>query len=333
MMIKEIYDLAIRMAIKADLRGEANVQRKLLKARERFAKLTGDERADFDRETLVNPYSDTRLYVKDPNRTVRRVMAGIDVEEAEIITAYELSKQKPVDLVMGHHPIGHALAGLHEVMHMQAEILATYGIPVNVAESLLSVRVGEVSRKLNPVNHNQALDIARLLNVDVGCFHTVTDNLVARFLQKLIHQKAKDLETVEDILKLLRDIPEYRQARKDKAGPTLFAGEKSRLAGRIALTEITGGTEGNPQIYEKISQAGVGTIIGMHMSEEHKKEAEKHHVNAIIAGHISSDSIGLNLLLDELEKRDVEVIPFGGLIRVRRYQKNARPSRKVRRRR
>ena len=111
------------------------------------------------------------------------------------------------------------------------------------------------------------------------------------------------------------------------------AGEKSRLAGRIALTEITGGTEGNPQIYEKISQAGVGTIIGMHMSEEHKKEAEKHHVNAIIAGHISSDSIGLNLLLDELEKRDVEVIPLGGLIRVRRYQKNARPSRKVRRRR
>ena len=40
----------------------------------------------------------------------------------------------------------------------------------------------------------------------------------------------------------------------------------------------------------------VGTVIGMHMREEHCKIAEQHHMNVVIAGHISSDSIGMNIL-------------------------------------
>ncbi|USN53560.1 MAG: NGG1p interacting factor NIF3 [Candidatus Nomurabacteria bacterium] len=320
MTIQEIYDLAIRLAIKNDLRGEKHVRHKLKRAKERYEKMSGDAKKFYDKEQLENPYSDTRSYALEPNRQVKRILAGIDVEEGEILAANELSKEKPIDLVISHHPIGHALAGLHEVMHMQAEILALYGIPINVAESVLSVRVNEVSRKLNPVNHSQVVDIARLLKVNVMCLHTATDNLVANHMFSLVKRNEKKLETVGDVMDMLfEEYPEYAEAKKIKAGPMLFAGSRDRLAGKIAVTEVTGGTEGNPKIYEKAAQAGIGTIIGMHMSEEHKKEAEKNHINAIIAGHMSSDSIGLNLFLDELEKRGVEVIPFGGLIRVRHY--------------
>jgi len=56
----------------------------------------------------------------------------------------------------------------------------------------------------------------------------------------------------------------------------------------------------------------------MHISEEHKKEAEAANINVVIAGHISSDSLGMNLFLDELEKRDIEIIPCSGLIRISR---------------
>ena len=63
---------------------------------------------------------------------------------------------------------------------------------------------------------------------------------------------------------------------------------------------MTGGTSGSKNIYEKLSQAGIGTIVGMHISEEHRKKAEENHVNVVIAGHISSDNLGLNLILDEL---------------------------------
>lgn len=328
MTIREIFELGIRLGMRNDLRGEARVKRKLKKNQERFDKMTREEKTTFDRDQLTNPYSDSRMYAVSPDREVKRVLAGIDVDEAEIITAYELSKTKPIDLIIGHHPIGHALAGLHEVMHMQAEILADYGIPINVAESVLSVRVSEVSRKLNPVNHQQVIDIARLLKMNLMCLHTPTDNMVASYLQALIAKKQRNLETVGDVMDLLKTVPEYIEATKLKSGPMLFAGTPDRFTGKIALTEITGGTEGSPLIYEKVAQAGVGTIIGMHMSEEHKKEAEKNHVNAIIAGHISSDSIGQNLFLDELEKRGIEVIPFGGLIRVKRFKQRARRGRK-----
>jgi len=64
-----------------------------------------------------------------------------------------------------------------------------------------------------------------------------------------------------------------------------------------------------------MAQAGIGTIIGVHMSEEHKKEAEAAHINAIVAGHMSSDSIGLNLFLNQLAKKGIKIIPCAGLIR------------------
>jgi hypothetical protein len=38
----------------------------------------------------------------------------------------------------------------------------------------------------------------------------------------------------------------------------------------------------------------------------------------IIAGHMSSDSIGVNLFLDEIEKKDIEIIPCSGLTRFSR---------------
>ena len=67
-----------------------------------------------------------------------------------------------------------------------------------------------------------------------------------------------------------------------------------------------------------MAQAGIGTVIGMHQSEEHRKEAEKANVNVVIAGHMSSDSIGCNLFLDKLEKQGLEIIPCSGLIRFSR---------------
>ena len=86
----------------------------------------------------------------------------------------------------------------------------------------------------------------------------------------------------------------------------------------MAVTEITGGTEGSPKLYEKMTQAGLGTVVGMHLSEEHRKEAEAANINVVIAGHISSDSLGVNLFLDVLEKQGIEIVPCSGLIRVSR---------------
>lgn len=316
--VEQIHRLAVDLGIKNDLRGVPAVKRHLQRVKQRYEKLSREEKAEFDREDLWNPYSDTRVYAGNLSQVVKRVVVGIDVETAEILLAHELSRKKPIDLIITHHPVGVALSGLHEVMHLQAEILAKYGVPINVAQGLLHVRIDEVSRRVSPINHQRDVDAARLLGFPYMSAHTTSDNMVASFLDRLVKRHQKKLELVSDVLKLLKTIPEYREAATWKAGPTLFAGRPDRFAGKIALTELTGGTEGSPEIYHRLAQAGVGTVIGMHMSEKHKEQAEKAHINAIIAGHMSSDSIGMNLFADELERRGLEVLPFAGFIRVKR---------------
>jgi len=321
MTIQQIYNLAVEMGVRADLRGATIVKKKLQREKEKFKKLSEEQKKEFDLEKLINPYADTRIYFGDPKKIVKRVLAGIDIETGEIMMARYLSQhENPIDLIIAHHPIGVGLAGLHEVVEMHTELLAKYGVPITVAEGLTLPRVSEVSRSVSSANHNQAVDAARILDMPIISTHTTCDNLVANFLQEEIEKNKEKLERVEDVMNLLKKIPEYQEAMKIKAGPMLFAGSPDRYVGKIALTEITGGTSGAKEIYEKMAQAGVGTVIGMHMREEWKKEAEKAHINVVIAGHISSDSIGMNLFLDELEKRGVEIIPCSGLIRIKRFK-------------
>lgn len=243
-------------------------------------------------------------------------MAGIDVDTSEMLLAEELDD---IDLFIAHHPVGKGLADLSDVMHLQADVFAQYGVPINVAEGCMKSKISEVARGVNPINHYQAVDAARLVNISLINVHTPADNLVANFLKKKIEKEKP--EYVGDILKSLLDIPEYKEAAKRGFGPTLFSGSEDNRCGKIAFSDLTGGTTGSAKLYEKLANAGIGTVIGMHVGEEHRKEAEKAHINMVIAGHISSDSLGMNLFLDELEKKGIKIIPCSGLIRVSRNKK------------
>lgn len=315
MTIQQIYQLAIKMGIEADLRGKAAVNKMLARIKEKYNKMSKGEKEEFDQERLDNPFSDTRILI-ETKKPVKKILTGIDIGVGEVVLADRLGG---IDLILAHHPEGCALAGLDDVMRLQADVLNLYGVPINIAESLIKIRMEEVSRKIAPVNHNEVVDAAKLLNLGLICVHTPADNLVASFLDKLI--KREKPEYIEDLLSLLKSVPEYKEAIKIGSGPRLFAGKPENRCGKIALTELTGGTEGSPQIYEKLAQVGIGTVVAMHMSEEHRKEAEKAHINVVVAGHIASDSLGLNLFLDELAKQKIEIVPCSGLIRVERYKK------------
>ncbi len=139
---------------------------------------------------------------------------------------------------------------------------------------------------------------------------------MALFLKQKIEER--EFDRIGDLIDLLKEIPEYKDAAKLGVGPKIFVGNKENRCGKIAITEITGGTEGSPKLYQKMAIAGIGTIIGMHISGKHKKEAEEANINVIIAGHMSSDSIGVNLLIDELEKEGIEIVACSGLKRISR---------------
>lgn len=322
MTLQEIYKLAIDLGIKADFRSKEKIEKMLKRENEKYEKLSKEDKELFDKEKLVNPYSDTRIHFDGGSKQIKKIMVGIDIDSSELMVSRYLSNHNPkgpVDLVIGHHPEGKALADLSDVMHLQADLLSQYGVPINVAEGLMRVRIGEVSRGVSASNHFKEVDTARLLGMNFMNVHTPADNLVARFVEEKITKDKP--ETVGDVLKSLLEIPEYREGALRGAGPRLFTGSEDNSVGKIAFSEITGGTSGSAKMYEKLSHAGVGTIISMHQSEEHRKEAEKFHINVVIAGHISSDSIGMNLFLDELEKKGIEIVPCSGLIRVSRIKK------------
>jgi len=313
MTIQGIYQLAINKGIEADFRGREGVEKLLLRKKDKFAKLSQESKAEFDEDTLINPYSDSRTLHVAEDKEIKRVLVGIDIEPAEILLAKELGN---IDLIISHHPLGKALANLSGVMELQCDALNKYGVPINIAEGLMKERISEVARGVNRVNHQRTVDAARLLGFNLMCLHTVCDNLAAKFLKDKIEKE--NPERIEDLLKLLKGIPEYQEAMKIGAGPKTFNGSEESRCGKIALTELTGGTEGSPKLYEEMVQAGIGTTVAMHISEEHLKEAQVSNLNVVIAGHISSDSLGVNLFLDELEKQGIEIIACSGLTRISR---------------
>ncbi|MCS7203296.1 MAG: NGG1p interacting factor NIF3 [Thermodesulfovibrio sp.] len=317
MKLMDFYRKAIEIGIENDPRGKEEVLKELEKRKREYEELPEKKKEYFDLESLKNPYSDTRILFGTGEEDIKTIIVGIDMEVGEVTLVDSLRKNgTPVDLIVAHHPEGRAYARLFAVMYMQADILGRFGVPINIAQSLLEERIREVERKLMPINHTRAVDAARLLNIPYICLHTPADNMVTTYLQRLFDEKRP--YTLEDVVDLLLEIPEYKEAEKINAGPRILVGNKSRKAGKI-FVDMTGGTEGSKEIFHSMSLSGINTVVAMHLSEEHRKEAEKNHINVIIAGHIASDTLGLNLLLDKvIYDEDIKIIECSGFRRFER---------------
>jgi len=321
MKLEKLYKKAVEIGIENDLRGKAEIKIILKEEKEKYKKLKDEEAEYYDKERLFNPFSDTRVLHGDLNTEVKKVVTGIDMEVGEIIFTYLLNKDQDqkIDLIIAHHPEGYALAQLYDVMKLQADLLASYGITISVAEQLLEKRISEIERRLMPVNHNRSVDIARVFGIPMMCIHTPADNCVTNYLKKRF-EKEKPYK-LKDLMKILKNIPEYKKSAKLQVPPKIVSGSEDSKCGKI-FVDMTGGTEGSKEIFEKYANSGVSTLVGMHLSEEHLENAKKAKLNVVIAGHISSDNLGLNLLFDELEKEEkLEFIGISGFERIKKKNK------------
>jgi len=146
------------------------------------------------------------------------------------------------------------------------------------------------------------------------CLHTPADNCVGAYLTSLF-ERAKPAK-LKDLVDLLKTVPEYRAAVRRMAGPKIVSGSENGRCGRISI-EMTGGTEGAKTVYDAYAASGLSTIVSMHISEEALENAKKAHLNVVLAGHISSDTLGLNLLFDEIERGErLEFVGVSGFTRI-----------------
>lgn len=321
MKLSELYERAISIGMEHDPRGRETVRLDLEARKKELLSLKEAEKEFFDKENLRNPYADSRVLYGSLDGEIGSILVGIDIDVGEVLLCDRLrQKGTDIDLIVAHHPGGKAYATLYEVMRIQADILSRVGVPINIAEDLMEGRIKEVERRLLPANHTRAVDAARLLDIPLICLHTPADNMVATYLQRTFDDQKP--HTLGDIVDILKSVPEYREASYNGAAPRVLIGSGTRKTGKI-FVDMTGGTEGSKEIFQSLVSGGISTVVAMHLSEDHRKEAEKHHLNVVIAGHISSDNLGLNLLLDELMKEVASPFAVYECSGFRRFKRSA----------
>lgn len=325
MNINEFCDKAILVGIKNDPRGSIIAKQKIEKIKNVYANLPKREKPFFDKELLKNPYPDSRIVwgEKLKLKEIESIVCGIDIGPAEIVAVNALELDP--SMILSHHPIGKASCAMWQVLEMQIGIYKKFGINVGAFSDFteycsIEAQYEDEKRLIREMfsedNTERESSLAALFGYALVSMHTIADNCVSKYLQEMINDTKP--RKVNGIINLLRTIPEYRRAEKDELiGPRVISGNKNNKTGKI-MVDMTSGSESPVGVIPAISKAGIGTIVSMHVSSDWYEEAERHQINIVCAGHMSSDALGVNLLLDEILPYDVDVHCISGFVRYER---------------
>jgi putative NIF3 family GTP cyclohydrolase 1 type 2 len=245
-----------------------------------------------------------------PGDNLKKVAFGVDMETAELLIAREIG----VDGVITHHPVtGAPKLNLFKVMENQIERMVSVGVPVNKAQKALKPRMEEVDRGLHVSNYDRVTSAAKALKMPFLAIHSPADLLGERFIQAHLDRSlaGNPQAKLKDVLTALLELTEYKLTL---AKPTIRVGSEGDYAGKVLVT-MAGGTSGGVNVYKAYFEAGVGTLVVMHTPENVIKAIKEQNIgNVIVAGHMASDSVGINLLITALQAKGLEVVRMSGVI-------------------
>ena len=250
--------------------------------------------------------------VYDNEKEVKKVLAGIDMDKTMLM----LAKQLGFDCVAQHHPAGIMNPNISELFgrdHMKK--LMECGVPINEAQRLAYANTTKRNHAMHTRNRTQMRDVAKLLDISDVAYHTPADILAERYVQKKMDalMEAKPMCTVQDIIDELLTIREYAEALEGQK-PEVWVGTPNSPAGKIYV-EMYGVGAPTAEEYNAAADAGIGTFICMHATPEVIEGVQKHgKANLIIAGHMASDSLGFNQILDAWEISGVEIVRISGIV-------------------
>lgn len=253
------------------------------------------------------PY-DTNIIVEGKN--IKKVLIGIDMETPELLLARDLG----YDCVVSHHPKADScLVDFAKVMDVQIDRMVKAGVPINKAQKMLKKRKASVDLGSHALNYDRTSSAARLMKMPYLNIHIpadfITEKIVQTKLDKVFKNKPKT--KLKDIIDELNSWKYYQ----DKvAKPIIRIGSNDDYAGKIEVL-MAGGTNGGVDVYKSYFEAGVGTIIAMHIPEDVQKAVVEQNIgNVIIAPHMPSDSIGLLEIVKAWRKKGVEVTCMSGIV-------------------
>lgn len=252
--------------------------------------------------------ADSGIQVEGEN--IKKVLIGVDMETPELLIGQKLG----VDLVISHHPNSDSQRiDFHNVMDIQIDKMVEYGVPINRAQKALAKKKAEVALGSHVSNYDRSSSAARLLEIPFMNIHLPADIIGEKFTQKYLDDFTVDKPkaTCGDIVDALNELEIYKNAI---ASPVIRVGSESSYAGKVVVL-FAGGTNGGTDVYKSYFDAGVGTIVCMHVPEDVRKAVVEQNIgNVIVAGHMASDSIGLNKIIDTLKEKGLDVQKMSGIL-------------------
>jgi len=239
---------------------------------------------------------------------IKKVLMGIDMDTAELL----LAKQLGYDCVVGHHPKNTNI-DMIDLLDSHIHKLESLGVPRNKTQKLLEERKTELNYNWHVANTRRSESAAKLLNMPYISLHTPADIIGEKIVQTFLDKKFKSKPDtkVQEVVEALEKIDEYKNSARK---PVIRVGSKESYAGKICVS-MSGLTGAGAKILKEYFEAGVGTLIMMHIPEKDAKELKEQNIgNVIIAGHMSSDSLGLNKIAQEWAKKGVETTMMSGII-------------------
>ena len=239
---------------------------------------------------------------------IKRVLMGVDMDTSELL----LAKKLGYDCVVTHHPRNTGTDML-KVLDGHILKLEALGVPRNKSQKLLAERREELSYGMHVSNNRRSESAAKLLNLPYMSIHTPADLIGEAYVQKFLDDRfaGKPETKVQDIIEALEEIPEYKNSVRK---PKIRAGSKDSYAGKIYVL-MSGLTGPGPDILKAYFEAGVGTLVKMHIPEKDAKAIKEQKIgNVLVAGHMSSDSLGMNRIAQKWMEAGVEVTMMSGIV-------------------
>jgi len=243
-----------------------------------------------------------------PGKNIKKVLMGVDMDTAELMLAKELG----YDCVVSHHP-RNTNPDMLDVMNTHILRLEKLGVPRNKSQKALDPKKEELGYMKHVVNSRRSESAAKLMGMPYVSLHTPADIIGEAVVQKFLDEKFADKPeaTLAEVVQALDGIGEYKNSARK---PVIRVGGNNSYAGKIYVL-MAGYTGPGAAVHKLYFEGGVGTLVLMHIPEKDAKELKTHGVgNVIVAGHMSSDSIGMNIIANKWREMGVEVTMMSGVI-------------------
>ena len=244
--------------------------------------------------------ADSGVHVK--GRKLRKVLVSIDVGVGELL----LAKNLECDGVIAHHPAGGSaqLEG-YKVFMRHIDQMKNAGVPAEIASDAVKNKYRVLDVQHHPENYDQTPNAAKKLGLPLLTIHSPCDEIG----RQMMVRKTKDLSKDDSLSRLVSKINDFPEFKKAETEIQIRIGSPKNKVGKVSISHAAY-TNGGFDVAKAYFQNGTDTLSYIHISEPDlaRLTAEKLGRNLVVLGHIASDWLGINRVLRELEKNDVEAV-------------------------